>query len=234
VEIYVQRAVDLTKQLLGLAKGGKYEVRPIDVNHLLMASSEMFERTRKEISIHRELEETLWTVEVDHNQIETVLLNLYVNAWHAMGGSGDLFLQTENMTLSDQYAEKYNVKSGKYIKISVRDTGIGIDQETQKRIFDPFFTTKEKERGTGLGLASAYGIIKNHDGFINVYSEVGKGAVFNIFLPASEKMPEQNKVVHEQIQIGKETILMIDDEKMIIDVGREVSKTALGIHKTEI
>ncbi len=227
VETYVQRAVDLTKQLLGFAKGGKYEVRPIDINNLLLVSSEMFERTRKEISIHREFEDDIWTVEVDHNQIETVLLNLYVNAWHAMGGSGDLFLQTENMILSDQYAEKFDVKPGKYIKISVRDTGIGIDPMTQKRIFDPFFTTKEKERGTGLGLASAYGIIKNHDGFINVYSELGKGAVFNIFLPASEKIPERNKVVHEQIQIGQETILMIDDEKMIIEVGQEML-TSMG------
>jgi len=227
VETYVQRAVDLTKQLLGLAKGGKYEVRPIDVNNLLMASSEMFNRTRKEISIHRELEENVWTVEVDHNQIEMVLLNLYVNAWHAMGGSGDLFLKTENLILFDRYAEQYDVKPGKYIKISVRDTGIGIDLMTQKRIFDPFFTTKEKERGTGLGLASAYGIIKNHDGIINVDSEAGKGAVFNIFLPASEKMPERNKVVQKQIQTGKETILMVDDEKMIIEVGREML-TSMG------
>lgn len=227
VEIYVQRAVDLTKQLLGLAKGGKYEVRPIDINNLLLSSSEMFERTRKEITIHREFEDNAWTVEVDHNQIEMVLLNLYVNAWQAMGGSGDLFLKTENMILSDQYAEKFDVKPGKYIQISVRDTGIGIDPMTQKRIFDPFFTTKEKERGTGLGLASAYGIIKNHDGIINVYSEVGKGAVFNIFLPTSEKMPEQNKVAQKHIQAGKETILMVDDEKMILDVGREML-TSMG------
>jgi PAS domain S-box-containing protein len=227
VETYVQRAVDLTKQLLGLAKGGKYEVRPININHLLTASSEMFERTRKEITVHREFEKKVWTVEVDHNQIEMVLLNLYVNAWHAMGGSGDLFLKTENMILSDQYAEKFDVKSGKYIKISVRDTGMGIDPMTQKRIFDPFFTTKEKERGTGLGLASAYGIIKNHDGIINVDSEPGKGATFNIFLPASEKMPEQNKFVKKRIQTGKETILMIDDEKMIIGVGREML-TSMG------
>jgi PAS domain S-box-containing protein len=227
IETYVQRAVDLTKQLLGLAKGGKYEVKPTNINELLLSSSEIFSRTHKQLSVQRDLEDNIWTVEIDQSQIEMVLLNLYLNAWQAMGGSGDLFLKTENMVITKEYASKYNTQPDRYVKISVRDTGTGIDQATQKRIFDPFFTTKEKERGTGLGLASAYGIIKNHEGIINVYSEPGKGSVFNIFLPASEKEPKHRIIAKKEIKMGKETILIVDDEKMIIEVGREML-TAMG------
>jgi CheY-like chemotaxis protein len=166
----------------------------------------------------------LWTVEVDQRQIEQVALNLYVNAWHSMPGGGKLFLETKNVMLDDDFVKPFELGPGKYVEISVTDTGVGMDQTTQKRIFDPFFTTKEMGRGTGLGLASAYGIIKNHSGIINVFSEKGKGASFNIYLPASEKEVVKEKKLAKEILKGYGTILLVDDEDMIIDVGKELLK----------
>jgi CheY-like chemotaxis protein len=116
------------------------------------------------------------------------------------------------------------VEQGKYVKITVTDTGVGMDKQTQERIFDPFFTTKEMGRGTGLGLASAYGIVKNHNGFITVDSEKGKGATFKIFLPSVEKEIEEEIAFSETVLTGRETVLLVDDEPMIIDVGREMLK----------
>ncbi|MBW1705471.1 MAG: PAS domain S-box protein [Deltaproteobacteria bacterium] len=222
IEQYVQRGADLTKQLLGFARGGKYEVRPTDLNELMMKSSEMFGRTKKEITIHSKYQQGLWTVEVDQGQIEQVLLNLYVNAWQAMPGGGNLFIQTENVILDETYAKLFKLAPGKYVKIAVMDTGVGMDESTSQRIFDPFFTTKEMGRGTGLGLASAYGIINNHGGVIYVYSEIGEGTTFNIYLPASEKEITTEKVPHEDLLRATGTILLVDDEEMIIDVGGQM------------
>lgn len=115
---------------------------------------------------------------------------------------------------------------GKYVKITVADTGVGMDENTRRRIFEPFFTTKEMGRGTGLGLATVYGIIKGHDGFIDVASEFGRGSCFTIYLPATEKrIIEQDDQVEEQIVKGQETILLIDDEATILDVTKEVLET---------
>jgi CheY-like chemotaxis protein len=182
----------------------------------------MFGRTRKEISIREKHEENLWAVEVDQGQIEQALMNLYINAFEAMPGGGDLYVQTENIIIDENYIKPYMVEPGKYIKISVTDTGVGMDKATQQRIFEPFFTTREMGRGTGLGLASAYGIVKNHDGFINVYSEKGKGTTFNIYFPASKKKIVKDKKIHEELLRGTETVLLVDDEDMIIDVGQDV------------
>ena len=158
IEGYIKSATELTRQMLGFARGGKYEVIPTNLNELVKNSSEMFGRTQKEITIYPKYQKDIWSVEVDQGQIEQVLLNLYVNAWQAMAGGGKLFLETENVTLDEYLAVAYGVDPGKYVKISVTDTGAGMDKKTQQRIFDPFFTTKEMSRGTGLGLASAYGI----------------------------------------------------------------------------
>lgn len=222
IEKYVQSGADLTKQLLGLAKGGKYEVKPIDINDVIEKSSEMFSRTKKEIRIHRNFQKDLWTVKADSNQIEQVMLNLYVNAGQAMPGGGELYLQTENITLDEDYTRHFSVKGGHYVKISVTDTGIGMDEKTIKRIFDPFFTTKEMGRGTGLGLASAYGIIKNHGGIINASSRINKGTTFNVFLPASKKKIEKDKPSDQKALKGAGTVLFVDDEDMIIDVGCQI------------
>ncbi len=222
---YVQSAEQLTKQLLGFARGGKYEIKSVDINEIVERSSKMFGRTKKEIRVHRQNHENIWVVEVDPGQIEQVLLNIYVNAWHAMPGGGDLFIQTENVIIDGNYIKPYRIELGKYIKISVTDTGIGMDEATQQRIFEPFFTTKEMGRGTGLGLASVYGIIKNHGGFINVYSEKGVGTTFNFYLPASkDQILEQEKVLYKTVLKGSETILLIDDEDLIIDVSQNILK----------
>jgi CheY-like chemotaxis protein len=182
----------------------------------------MFGRTKKEISIHASFQSDLWPVEADGGQIEQVLLNLYVNAWQAMPGGGSLFLETKNVVLDRQYRKPFCVQPGKYAKISVTDTGVGMDEKTRKRIFEPFFTTKEMGRGTGLGLATAYGIIKGHGGIINVYSEKGHGATFTIYLPASDKRIEEEKKSPAELIKGRGTVLLVDDEEVILDVNRMV------------
>ena len=219
---YVEGGANLTRQLLGFARGGKYEVKTTDLNELIKNQNQMFGRTKKEITIQGKYEENLWSTEVDRRQIEQVLMNLYINAVQAMPGGGDLYVQTENIIIDENYIKPFMIKPGKYIKTSVTDTGVGMDKETQQRIFDPFFTTKEMGRGTGLGLASVYGIVKNHDGFINVYSEKGEGTTFNFYLPTSEEDIVDDKELAGDILKGSETVLLVDDEDMIIDVGKPI------------
>ena len=225
IEQYVLRGSELTRQLLGFARGGKYEVKPTDLNVIIEKSSEMFCSTKKEIRVHRKYQKDIWTVEVDRGQVEQVLLNLYVNAWQAMPGGGKLYIETENISLDKTPVQLDQSESEKYVRISIRDTGSGMDEATQQRLFDPFFTTKEMGRGTGLGLASVYGIIKNHSGFINVSSQKGEGATFSIYLPASEKEVIKEKRADTEMLEGKETVLLVDDEEMILDVGQEILKT---------
>jgi len=220
IEDYVKSAADLTKQLLGFAKGGKYEVKTTDLNNFITDQNKMFGRTRKDITIREKYEEDLWTVEIDQGQIQQVLLNLYVNAWQAMPGGGDLYVQTQNVNLDEHYTKRFKASPGKYVKVSVADTGVGMDEVTRQKIFDPFFTTKEMGRGTGLGLASVYGIVRNHGGFINVYSKKGEGATFNIYLPATEKETVKKKELEKDVLKGSETVLLVDDEDLIIDVGQ--------------
>jgi PAS domain S-box-containing protein len=222
IERYVQNGTELTKQLLGFARRGKYLVKATDLNEILQKSSTLFGRTKKEIQIHTRLAKDIWTAEVDQGQIDQVLLNLYVNAAQAMPDGGNLYLETENVVLDHTYVKPYKVEPGKYVKISVADNGVGINKENQKRIFEPFFTTKEMGRGTGLGLASVYGIIKNHGGYINVYSEKNQGTRFTIYLPASEKEVIDEQEPMATITKGTGTILLIDDEEMIIDIGEEL------------
>ena len=224
IEQQVKSGAELTKLLLSFARGGKYEVTPTNINELIEKSSTMFARARKEIKIYRGYEKDLWTVDADQGQIEQVLLNLYVNAWQAMPGSGELYLETENVTLDANYVKPYHVEPGNYVMISVKDTGLGMDKETQQRVFDPFFTTKEMGRGTGLGLASVYGIVKNHGGIINVSSEKGKGTTFTIYLQASEKEEIEEKNPPEEVSKWSEGVLLIDDEDTIIDVGSQILK----------
>jgi PAS domain S-box-containing protein len=229
IEEYVRSAADLTKQLLGFARGGKYEVKAVDINELIIDSATMFGRTRKEIHIHTKMHPMPLVVEVDRSQIEQVLLNIYVNAWQAMPSGGNLFLETKPSELDDAYASPNEAMPGYYAKVSITDTGIGMDGETRLRIFDPFFTTKEKGRGTGLGLASVYGIIKNHGGFITVYSEVGHGTTFNFYLPLSDKQVTCEAPIEGRLTKGTGTVLLVDDEEMIVAVGQAMLQK-LGYH----
>jgi two-component system, cell cycle sensor histidine kinase and response regulator CckA len=222
IEKMVQHGSGLTRQLLGVARGGKYEVKTTDLNPLIEAGADLFSRTRKEISIHRRQQENLWPVDVDPGQIEQVLLNLYVNAWHAMPEGGELYIETKNLILDQDKITPYALKPGRFVRVSVTDTGIGMDEATLKRVFDPFFTTKEMGRGTGLGLASAYGIVRNHNGIIDVYSEKGEGTTFNIYLPASDKQIQEKCPSVEAILKGTETILFVDDEGTILQIGKQL------------
>jgi PAS domain S-box-containing protein len=225
IEEYVRSAASLTKQLLGFARGGKYEVKPVDMNKLVLDSSAMFGRTKKEIRIHTKCQQSSLVVEADSGQIEQVLLNMYVNAWQAMPPEGgDIYLETKIVTLDAAYCRPHRTKPGRYVKVSITDTGAGMNEATRMQIFDPFFTTKEKSRGTGLGLASAYGIIKNHGGMIAVYSETGHGTTFNIYLPVSDRNAHPEVSPENALIKGSATILLVDDEEMIIDVGQAMLK----------
>ena len=215
IELCVNSGADLTSQLLGFARGGKYDVRPIDFNDVLQHTAKMFGRTRKEVKIHQDLTDQIWAVEADRSQIEQVLMNLYLNASQAMTGSGDLFLKSTNMICDEQHVRAHGVPSGKYVKVSVKDTGCGMDKEVKRRIFEPFFTTKQMGRGTGLGLASAFGIIKNHNGFIDIKSRPDQGSTFNIYLPATEKSLPSELQSLSPLKGGNETLLVIDDENYI-------------------
>jgi PAS domain S-box-containing protein len=221
---FVKSAKELTKDLLGFARGGKYEVKPTNLNAIIEHENWMFGRTKKEIRIYGKLANDLWSVEVDKGQIKQMLLNLYVNAWQAMPYGGDLEIQTENVILNEKFTKPFTVKQGRYVKISVTDTGSGMDAATRERIFDPFFSTKDEVKGAGLGLASVYGIIKNHRGFIDVHSEKGEGTTFNIYLPASsQRMPtEAPELNHYEIQSGEGTVLLVDDEAMILTVAQKM------------
>jgi two-component system cell cycle sensor histidine kinase/response regulator CckA len=231
IQEYIKSATDLTKQLLGFARGGKYEVKAVNLNDLIEKSIEMFGRTKKEISIHKRLNKQLWNAAVDRQQIEQVLLNLYVNAWQAMPGGGNLYLSSDNVVFDKKQEKPFEIQAGDFIKISITDTGVGMDSATIQKVFEPFFTTKEMGRGTGLGLASAYGIIKNHNGFITVYSEKGHGSTFNIYLPATADVCAPTQTRTPTLVGGDETILLLDDEQMVLDVGRPMlEKMGYGVH----
>jgi len=217
IERFIQSASDLTRQLLGYAKGGKYNVKTSDLNLIIKNSARMFWRTKKEIKVYTQYQKDIWPVEVDRGQIEQVLLNLYINAWQAMPQGGNLYIESQNVLFKDGIIESQKSGSGKYVKLSVKDTGVGMDPEIQERIFDPFFTTKEMGRGTGLGLASVYGIVRNHNGFIDVQSKKDHGSTFTIYLPASEKPVRFDIEPLKHIAKGTETILLVDDEEIITD-----------------
>jgi len=222
IERQIVRAAGLTSHLLGYVREGRYEVRPIDLNQLIGEISSSFARTRKEITIHKKRAKNLLAIEVDPGHIEQVLLNLFINAADAMSDRGDLIIETTNVTSKDMKEKIYNPKPGKYVNLSVTDTGIGMDKKTAERIFEPFFTTKELGQGTGLGLASSYGIIKGYGGYIDVESKKGKGATFRIYIPASEKEARKVDIAFEETIKGSGTVLLVDDEKIVLEVGQEL------------
>jgi two-component system cell cycle sensor histidine kinase/response regulator CckA len=224
IEKLVQSGSRLTSQLLGFAREGKYEVTPISLNRLVKDTSETFGMTQREIRILRELDDNAYEIMADQGQIEQVLMNLFVNAADAMPRGGDLILKTMNVTHKDMKGRPYKPKPGKYVLLTVTDTGSGIDSEIRDRIFEPFFTSKGFGKGTGLGLASAYGIIESHGGHIDVFSEKDRGTTFNIYLPASENKSKREKEKPERLAMGEETILIVDDEPMVLEIGQEMLK----------
>ncbi len=224
---YVNNATGITSQLLGIAREGKYDAKPLNMNELLQKQIDLFSRTNKQVIVHTQFEQHIRSVEVDQSQMMQVLWNLFINASHAMSDGGDLFITTRNTGYKECLQEFPDAPEGDYIQLRIRDTGCGMDEDTLSQVFDPFFTTKEKERGTGLGLTSVYGVIQNHDGFIRMESVVGKGTEVTILLPASDKQAVSTNADKAGMVRGTGTVLLVDDEKFVRDITRDML-TMLG------
>ena len=211
----------LAREILSFAKVGKFVVMETDLNKILKSTSRMFVRSNATLRVHEIYQEDLWPTRVDRVQIGQVLLGLYMNASEAMPQGGDLYLQSENVHLDESYGLPVDSSPGRYVKISLTDSGMGLDKESRRRIFEPFYSPYRPVRYEGLGLAATYGIIRSHGGFINVYSEKGQGTTFNIYLPVARKETAE-RVNDVKICRGSETILMVDDDIAALRVGREI------------
>jgi len=225
IDEYVFSGAEMARHLLGFAQKNFQETSLINLNYLLKMSAKMFGRTKKDILIEQYLAKDLWGTIVDEGQIKQVLMNLFVNAWQAMPSGGKIIIRSENAMVDDFKVDEFGLESpGPYVKVTVADTGIGIEDHIMSRIFDPFFTTKERGLGTGLGLATTYGIIKGHKGTLKVESKPGKGSSFMFFLPAKKTRVETPKESEEKHTIinGKGSILLVDDEKGVIEVCSEM------------
>lgn len=225
IEMAVHRATQLVKQLLLFSRKATTQSTTIDLNQEVENARRILVRTiPKMIDIEVITTGRLWPITADPVQMEQILLNLGTNAVDAMPDGGKLIIETENITLDEEFTNtRFEVRPGRYVLMKVSDTGHGIDKEAVEHIFEPFFTTKEIGKGTGLGLASVYGIVKSHGGYINCYSEVGQGTTFKIYLPAaksSDTEPPQNGVM-ETPRGGNETILLVDDEEQIRDFAKQ-------------
>ena len=218
----VQKGAKLTGQLLGYARKERYEIKPISLNLLVEETAYTLANTRKDINVHLGLSDNQIEIIADQDKIEQVLLALYVNAADAMPGVGDLFLKTTNISHKDIKGKPYAPKPGDYVMLTDRDTGNGMDEKTMARIFEPFFSTKGLAEATGLGMASAYGIIKVHGGYMDVESKKGYGTTFSIYLPTSNNdIVKETKFPMKLIK-GNGTLLLVDDENMILDVGKQM------------
>jgi PAS domain S-box-containing protein len=214
-----RRAAALTRQLLAFSRKQVLEPRIIDVNDVVLNLDKMLRSLISErIELKTELATDLAAARADPNQLEQVIMNLAINARDAMPDGGTLTIETGNATLDQTYAAQHvSVIPGDYVMLAVSDTGCGMDQNTQARVFEPFFTTKPPGRGTGLGLSTVYGIVKQSGGNIWLYSEVGKGTTFKVYLPAIEAVPEQagKAAVAETGRPGVGTILVVEDDDQL-------------------
>ena len=211
------RAQSLTQQLLTFSKGGSPIKKVGDISKILTECC-VFSLRGSNVSCGFAVADDLWPVEIDEGQISQVISNLVINADHAMPRGGVVDVEAGNVVLSR--AEGIPLQDGRYVKISVKDYGSGMPKEYLQRIFDPYFTTKHK--GSGLGLATSYSIVKNHGGLITVESELGAGAVFHVYLPASEQGEKPPEIFEEKPLTGKGRILFMDDEDLIRDLAYEI------------
>jgi two-component system cell cycle sensor histidine kinase/response regulator CckA len=223
-------AADLTRQLLAFSRQQLLQPQVLDLKQVVKRAQVLLTRLIGDnIELRVLLEPSLWNVKADPGQIEQVLLNLAVNAKDAMPQGGRLTIQARNVELDASYVEKHQqviVNPGPYVMLVVEDTGSGMDHETQSRIFDPFFTTKELGKGTGLGLATVYGIVKQSGGYIWVYSELGHGTAFKVYLPRVENaaQPVKNDELEGTFG-GSETILLAEDSASLREMAREYLKS---------
>ncbi|MEQ8224470.1 MAG: PocR ligand-binding domain-containing protein [Candidatus Eremiobacterota bacterium] len=222
------RAKDLTKQLLAFARKQTMAMKPVSLNRVITDFEKILRRTiRENITIEMNLSPSLKIIKGDEGQIEQIILNLCLNAQDAMPDGGTLLIETEEALLDEAYVTSHEgVNPGIYAMMAISDTGEGMPKETLGKIFDPFFSTKELGRGTGLGLSSVYGIVKQHMGHINVYSEAGKGSTFKVYLPVIE----ENTAVSENISVqskpyyGNETVLLVEDEEHVRELACAILK----------
>ena len=213
-----KKAAALTRQLLAFSRRQLLERCTVSLNDTVGGTIKMLERIiGEDVQVSKVLSADLWTVYADPAQIDQVLMNLGVNARDAMPNGGRLLISTKNVVLDESYSIQYPYAlPGKYVQLEVSDTGSGMDAKTRQRIFEPFFTTKKIGKGTGLGLSMAYGIIKQHYGHINVYSEIGHGTTFRIYLPAIESAVDKEPIrAAPRYGGGTETILVAEDEEAL-------------------
>ena len=223
------KASDLVRQLLAFSRGQKLEMTDLDVNEVVSALAKMLRRILGEnIALELVQDEHIGAVHADRGQIEQVLLNLCVNARQAMPGGGHITIKTEAVRVDDVFVEQHaGVPSGSYVRMSVTDTGCGMDADTRERIFEPFFTTKPKGEGTGLGLATVYGIVRQHGGVVRVYSEVGRGTVFHVYLPESHTLEAApHETLLGPVRGGNETVLLAEDEETVRKVAARILEAA--------
>jgi two-component system, cell cycle sensor histidine kinase and response regulator CckA len=224
-----ERAADLTRQLLAFGRKQMLDTQPLILNDVIADFERMIRRViGEDVGIITELAPHLGTVQADAGQIEQILMNLAVNARDAMPQGGTLTIETQNIALDEDYVQSHpDAACGDYVMIAMSDTGRGMDADTLARIFDPFFTTKEKGVGTGLGLSTVYGIVKQHQGHLAVYSEAGIGTTFKIYLPRVYGRPEPQSKAGSSSPgpDGDETILVVEDEEIV----RVLACDALGM-----
>jgi C4-dicarboxylate-specific signal transduction histidine kinase/ActR/RegA family two-component response regulator len=220
------KASELTKQLLIFSRKMESKLKPLDLNHEVLQVCKILQRTiPRMITFDLKLSESLKVVNADSAQLEQILMNLGVNARDAMADGGSLTFQTENVYLDRGYATSMlGATPGEYILLTVADTGHGMDKETLQHIFEPFYTTKEAGKGTGLGLAIVYGIVQNHNGYIQVDSRPGGGTTFRIYFPVlkGDGLEKAEAKVQKESPRGKERILLVDDEKTVLDIGQDL------------
>ncbi len=232
MEASARRGADLVKQVVSFARGVEGDRTIVQVRHLISEVKQIAKETfPKSIDVYVDVPPVLWTVSGDATQLHQVLMNLCVNARDAMPDGGTLSILGENIVVDEHYVRmNIDAKIGRYIVITVSDTGMGIPADTLDRIFEPFFTTKERGKGSGLGLSTVIGIIKSHRGFVNVYSEVGQGTQFKVYLPALE---ETQTLLVEELELPQghgELILVVDDEVAI----RKITKTSLETYSYRV
>jgi signal transduction histidine kinase/CheY-like chemotaxis protein len=219
-----ERAAALTTQLLAFSRKQLVEPKVFVVNQLVTNMEKMLRRLiGEDVEVSVRLEPELGSVKADIGHVEQVLLNLVVNARDAMPRGGLIVIETRNVTLDEHYVHLHQgVKPGEYVMLAVSDTGIGMSEETRSKMFEPFFTTKEAGKGTGLGLATCYGIVKQAGGHIGVYSEVGVGTTMKVYLPKVARNGSSISTVHEKIKRGSETILLVEDDKAVRGITRRM------------
>ncbi|PMB05381.1 hybrid sensor histidine kinase/response regulator [Fischerella thermalis CCMEE 5273] len=223
-----KRGANLVKQVLSFTRGMEGDRTLLQLKHIVREIQQVIRETfPKSIDVSTSIPPSLWTIYGDATQLHQVLMNLCVNARDAMPNGGTLTICAENFLVDENYARMHlDAQVGAYVAITVADTGVGIAPEIIDRIFEPFYTTKEFGKGTGLGLSTVLGIVKSHGGFVSVYSEIGKGSQFKVFLPA-QQTPESLEEPEKELPTGNgELILVVDDEDSI----RDITKTSLETH----